>query len=202
ALAALNAAAPGTAVSLGPEVAGVLASVLEWSSRTDRAFDPTVLPLVRAWGLRGEGGAADSAGIARALAAVGPEKFSIDSGRGVGKRLCSTSGIDEGAWGKGYALDRAVAALKRAGAARAVLDLGGQVSAIGPAMVAVAHPRERRRSAVTLDIADESVSTSGDSERGIVAGGKRVGHLLDPRTGQPAPDFGSATAVAPSGLVA
>ena len=202
ALAALNAAPAGTAVSLGPEIAGLLASVLEWSSRTDRAFDPTVLPLVRAWGLRGEGGAADPAGIARAFAAVGPEKFWIDAGKGVGKRLSSAAAIDEGAWGKGYALDRAVAALKRAHAACAVLDLGGQVSAIGSATVAVAHPRERGRSAVIVEIADESVSTSGDSERGIVAGEKRIGHLLDPRTGQPAPDFGSATAVAPSGLVA
>ena len=202
ALAALNAAPAGTAVPLGPEVASLLASVLEWSSRTGRAFDPTVLPLVRAWGLRGGSGTADPAGIARALAAVGPEKFSIDSGKGVGKRLSSGAGIDEGAWGKGYALDRAIAALKRAGAVRAAVDLGGQVSAIGSATVAIAHPRERGRSAATLDIVDRSVSTSGDSERGILVGGKRIGHLLDPRTGQPAPDFGSATAVAPSGLVA
>jgi thiamine biosynthesis lipoprotein len=201
-LARLNAAPAGNAVFLGPEVAAVIATVVEWSSRTDRAFDPTVLPLVRAWGLRGEGKVTDPAGIAHALAAVGPEHFSIDPERGLGKRHSSAAGIDEGAWGKGYALDRAVAALKRAGVARAVLDLGGQVSAIGAATVAIAHPRERGRSAVILDIADESVSTSGDSERGIVVGGKRIGHLLDPRTGQPAPDFGSATVVAPSGLVA
>ncbi len=51
-------------------------------------------------------------------------------------------------------------------------------------------------------IADASVSTSGNSERGRVVEGRAIGHLLDPRTGYPAPDFGSATVVAPSGLTA
>ena len=54
--------------------------------------------------------------------------------------------IDEGAWGKGWALDRAGAAMLAAGAASFVLDLGGQVLAVGEeTRVAVAHPRDRDR---------------------------------------------------------
>jgi thiamine biosynthesis lipoprotein len=118
------------------------------------------------------------------------------------RRLSPEAGIDEGAWGKGYALDRAVEALRRAGARRALLDLGGQVFAVGRATVDVADPRDRLRAVASLAVADESVSTSGNSERGFMVGDRRIGHLLDPRTGRPAPDFGSATVLAPSGLVA
>ena len=55
---------------------------------------------------------------------------------------------------------------------------------------------------ITLSLADTSVSTSGNSERGRRVGGRRIGHLLDPRSGRPARDFGSVTVIAPSALAA
>ncbi|HKA37093.1 MAG TPA: FAD:protein FMN transferase [Thermoanaerobaculia bacterium] len=199
-LYALNASPAGSPVALPPEISSVLAAVFEWSARTDGAFDPTVLPLVSAWGLRGRGRIPTSADLSRARMATGTAHFRLEPASAA--RLTPSCGIDEGAWGKGYALDRAAAALREAGVEDAVLDLGGQVLAIGRAEVAIADPRDRAKAFATLDAANRSVSTSGNSERGIAVGGRRIGHLLDPRTGRPAPDFGSATALAPSGLVA
>jgi FAD:protein FMN transferase len=180
----------------------LLASVLDWSARTGRAFDPTVLPLVQAWDLRGSGRVPDAGQISRAMAAMGREQFRVDAAMGEAVRRSSAAGIDEGAWGKGYALDRAEAVLRAAAIHEALLDLGGQVTAIGPATIAVADPRDRDRPAVSLEVLDRSVSTSGNSERGFRIAGRSIGHLLDPRTGSPAPDFGSVTVVAPSGLEA
>jgi len=201
-LDSVNTAPPGTPVVLEPELSKLLGEVFAWSDRTDGAFDPTVLPLVRAWDLRGPGRIPDAAALSRALAATGRGRFQFDSGTGRTMRLSADAGIDEGAWGKGYALDRAVSALRRCGVSEALLDLGGQVAAVGRGTVAVADPRDRLRTAVALSVEDESVSTSGNSERGRTVAGRRIGHLLDPRTGQPAPDFGSATAVTTSGLSA
>ena len=202
AVAALNAAPPGQSVSIDPEVASVLSAAFEWSRRTDGAFDPTVLPLVRAWGLRESGRIPSDEELAKARDATGTGNFRIDAAAGRAERLSASAGIDEGAWGKGYALDRAIAALRAAGVGGATVDLGGQVSAIGPAAIAIADPRDRLRQATVIEVADSSVSTSGNSERGITIGGRRIGHLLDPRTGRPAPDFGSVTVVAPSGFSA
>jgi hypothetical protein len=69
--------------------------------------------------------------------------------------------------------------------------------------VAIAHPADRRRPLVALALdpaAGGSVATSGNSERGITVAGERRSHLLDSRTGEPAPDFGSLTVWAPTAL--
>ena len=191
------------------ETLAVVTEVFRWAERTGRAFDPTVLPLVRAWDLRGEGRVASSQEIDGALAAMGASRFRIDPDHNTIARLDARAGIDEGAWGKGYALDRAAARLKAAGVADAWLDLGGEVLALGkgsdagPWTVPIAHPRDRRRPAALLALPDGlALSTSGDSERSRRVGGRTIGHLLDPRTGSPAPDFGSVCVVADSGFVA
>ncbi len=101
--------------------------------------------------------------------------------------------LEEGGWGKGAGLVDALAALRREGVTRASLDVGGQVAVLGGWEVLVADPRRRDRSVLSLSVDGGSVSTSGNSEHGIEVGGRRLGHILDPRTGEPAPDFGSLT---------
>ena len=198
----LNQSRPGEPVPVGAEVASLLSEVEAWSLRTGRSFDPTVAPLVRAWNLRGSGRVPAPSEIQRALEAVGPDQISVDAVRGEATRRNSRAGVDEGAWGKGYALDRAAAAAESAGGADVLVDLGGQILARVSATVDVADPRDRNRRAGSIAIGNQSISTSGNSERGRTAEGVRIGHLLDPHTGSPAPDFGSATAIAPSAFVA
>ena len=62
--------------------------------------------------------------------------------------------------------------------------------------VPVAHPARRAEPAAWLHLRDRSASTSSQSERFITVGGKRLGHILDPRTGKPVPAWGSVTVVA------
>ncbi len=202
-LARLNAAAPGTAVELPPELFALLKRVFEWRERTVGAFDPTVAPLVRAWGLRGGGRIPGFAELRAARRVTGPSLFSFEESSSSISRRDSAAGIDEGAWGKGWALDRAAAAMRDAGAVAGVVDLGGQILSFGEETpISVASPVDRNRTVARLLLKDSSASTSGNSERGLALNGRRIGHLLDPRTGEPAPAFGSVTVVAPTGFVA
>jgi thiamine biosynthesis lipoprotein len=207
-LARLNRAEAGSETPLAAELCAVLSQVLPWAERTGHAFDPTVAPLVRAWGLRGAGRIPSRRELFAARASTGAGSFRVDPERCSAVRLRSGAGIDEGAWGKGYALDRAADRLAAAGAGGWLIDLGGQALARGrdasgrPWTIAIAHPRDRERPVVSLALHDASASTSGNSERGRTVGGRRIGHELDPRTGEPAPDFGSVTVVAASGLTA
>jgi thiamine biosynthesis lipoprotein len=207
-LTRLNETPPGVEVALDRELGSTLAAAFAWSARTERAFDPTVLPLVMAWDLRGAGRIPTNGELLAALEATGTGRFRLDPERGTAVRLDARAGIDSGAWAKGYALDRAAERLREAAIENALLDLGGQALALGRDSdgkawtIAIAHPRGRERPVVTLALSEASASTSGNSERGRVVGGRRIGHLLDPRTGQPANDFGSVTVVASSAFLA
>jgi thiamine biosynthesis lipoprotein len=86
-----------------------------------------------------------------------------------------------------------------------VLNLGGQIAVYGKGTswtVPLADPRDRQRAVVSLQIASGSLATSGNSEHGFERDGVRHGHLLDPRTGAPARDFGSLTVWAATALAA
>jgi FAD:protein FMN transferase len=192
-LARLNRAPAGAPFALSPALAADLAAARRCWEETGGAFDPTVGPLVAAWGLRTGGREPSATELAQALAATGMPGLRLAGA--TAERTGSGVVIEEGGFGKGAGLRDALAALAAAGVPAARLDLGGQVALLGsrPERLAVADPRRRDRPVVEVEIQGGSLSTSGNSERGIVVAGRRIGHLLDPRTGKPAPDFGSMT---------
>lgn len=206
-MSALNRAPVGAPTPVPSPLADLLDEADVWARATGRAFDPTVGALVDAWDLRGAGRLPDADALAAALAAVGPEAISVGTGAATLTRHHPAAWIDTGAFGKGAALREAARTLRAAGIPSALLDLGGQLLAVNspgnaPLAVAVAHPADRQRPAAWLRLSNASAATSGNSERGLVVDGVRVGHLLDPRTGRPAPDWGSVTVVSTDPLVA
>ncbi|MAW59530.1 MAG: hypothetical protein CMJ94_01700 [Planctomycetes bacterium] len=168
-----------------PRLAAELAEAAAWTARTDGAFEPRCAALVAAWGLRSEARIPSPAELAVAVEA--------------------RTQWEEGGFGKGAALRDAAQALAAApGVRRARIDLGGQWLLHGEGLftLEVADPDHRDRSIGSLRLPAGSVATSGNSERGIEVEGRRIGHILDPRTGQPAPDFGSVTVVHPDPFTA
>ncbi len=190
-LARLNRVPVGEPFDLSEELAADLERVSVYWRETGGAFDPGLSALVLAWGLRQGGRSPSSAELERARSARGFASIELHGRTAV--RHHDAAGVEEGGFGKGLGLDAAIAALRAAGAERAVLDLGGQIALLGPEPVGcgLADPRDRQRAVLEVRIDRGSLSTSANSERGIVVDGERRSHLLDPRTGQPAPDFGS-----------
>lgn len=199
-LSRLNQAPAGAPVLLSEELAADLAAAHRCWEQTEGTFDPAVGPLVRAWGLREGGRLPGEDELRAALTATGLDGLRLDGRTAV--REGAGLVLEEGGFGKGAGLAEALAALADIpGVRRAALDLGGQVALLSRAgdpagpnwTVPVADPLRRDREVIALTVDRGSVSTSGNSERGIVVEGRRLGHLLDPRTGRPAPDFGSLT---------
>jgi thiamine biosynthesis lipoprotein len=192
-LARLNRAPVGVPFHLSPTLAAELRAARECWVATGGAFDAAVGPLVAAWGLRSGGRRPSADELRQALAATGMDGLALEGETAV--RLRPGISLEEGGFGKGAGLKAAVAALAASGATAASLDLGGQLAVFGPGRreLAVADPERRDRPVVALTIDRGSVATSGNSERGIRVGGRRYGHILDPHTGRPAPDFGSLT---------
>ena len=204
-LARFNRAPVGVPVQLSPRLAAELRGVQHWWQETGGAFDPGIGELVAAWGLRTGGRVPTVEERERARDAGGLAALNLEAD-GRATRLRPGLRIEEGGWGKGAGLDAALQALREDGRARtALLNLGGQVAIYGKGtdwVLPIADPRDRQRAVVALTLASGSIATSGNSEHGFEQGGVRYGHLLDPRTGAPARDFGSLTVWAPTGLAA
>lgn len=191
-LSRLNRAPAGQPFPLSPDLASDLGAARRCWQETDGAFDPSVGRLVQAWGLRGGGRHPGADELRKALDATGLEALRL--GPEIAVRERTDLVLEEGGFGKGAGLAEALEELNRdPGVTRASLDLGGQVAVLGPWSIPVADPRLRDRPAVALTIDGGSVSTSGNGERGIVVAGEHLGHILDPRSGQPSADFGSLT---------
>ncbi len=200
-LSRLNSAPLGEWVELSRATLNLLAEVGDWVERTNGAFDPAVGALLDAWDMRGEGRVPAAAELARALVDTGIRHIELDRENGRARRLRDVR-LDAGAFGKGAGLRAAAAALAASRVRSAVLEFGGQieiVSTAGPDVrwrIDVADPVRRGETAVQLRIGRASVATTGASERFVEVDGRKFGHVIDPRTGQPIPAWGSVTVVA------
>ena len=201
-LAALNRAAVGETFRLSPELRADLETAQELRARTAGCFDPGIGALVAAWGLREGGRRPSPAEIETALADGGLASLALDADGG--RRLKPSMTIEEGGFGKGVGLDAALEQLLALGVSSARLDLGGQLAWFGAGdhELPLAHPDQRDLPVLSVRLKNGSAATSGNSERGIEIDGVRHSHLIDPRNGQPAPDFGSVTVWAKSATTA
>ncbi len=193
-LTVLNEAiARGEPATVSDELAFLLRDAQRVAEEGDGLFDPALGALIALWGFHDDEFVPvrpDSDAI-QALLDTRPRMadLSID-----GNRVTSTNPavqIDLGGYAKGYALDRAIEILRAKGIENALVNIGGNVMALGakgntPWRLGIQHPREPRPLA-TLPLYDgEAIGTSGDYQRFFELDGERFAHLLDPRTGQPA----------------
>ncbi len=116
--------------------------------------------------------------------------------------------IDFGGIGKEYAADRAATILQDEGVSHALVNLAGDVRALGtqpdgaPWRVAIRHPRREGAVIAYVELAGGAVATSGDYERYFDLDGRRYCHILNPRTAMPVAHWQSVSVVAPLCVVA
>jgi thiamine biosynthesis lipoprotein len=205
--AAINRAAGRAAVAIDDETAALLRYGDHCYRLSGGLFDLTSGVLGRVWDFRRRPPRvpADDE-IAAARARIGWERVEW-SERTI--RLPSAGmELDFGGIGKEYAADRAAAICRDRGVAHGLVNLGGDVRAIGahpdstPWRVAIRHPRRQGAVIGTVEVVDGAVATSGDYERFFEADGRRYCHLLDPRSGRPVSHWQSASVAAPLAILA
>ena len=189
---------------LSPETGSLLKRALALCEETAGALDITVYPLVRAWGFTTpEQHVPDEETIRSLLPAVGYTGVTLDDDTA---SLPEGAAIDLGAVAKGYLGDRLAQLLRMRGVSSGLLDLGGNIHAIGkkpdgsPWHIAVRAPQGDGNVGV-VDVENEAVVTSGGYERCFTGeDGTVYWHILDPATGSPARSgVISATVVGPEG---
>jgi thiamine biosynthesis lipoprotein len=202
----VNRHAAERAVHVRQELFDLVSVSLEYSRRSEGAFDITVGPLMRAWDFQdGTGQLASDQAIRHARARVGYAHVLLDAAHRTIRFDRPGVELDPGGIGKGYAVDRMIGVLKERGIDRALVSAAGSsIYAMGTPPgedgwpVAIGGPVSGSSEGQLL-LKDESLSTSGSSGKFFRAGGQVYGHILDPRTGYPAGGF-LAAVVAPRAL--
>ena len=204
----LNRLPAGESLPLSPETFRCLQRAIEVSQASGGAFDVTCRPLVSLWKDAGRAGRLPSEEArARVRSLIGADKIALDVAAGTAARTAEGVQVDLGGIAKGYALDLAGEAMVNAGAASALVDVGGDVLAIGvnesgkPWRVGIKHPF-RQAIFVILELSNRAVATSGVQQRFYEIDDKRYSHIIDPRTGRPAEQAPSVTVIAADGLTA
>lgn len=194
-------------VELSYETIYVLERARHYALLTGGAFDITVQPLVELWMERTKktGKPPLPHELERVSDLVGHEGLVIDGTRARFTR--SGMGVTLGGIAKGYAVDRASEILAERGIAYALVNIGGDIRAIGdrkgePWRVGVQDPRHADRLITTINLSNASVATSGDYVRFFFLGKRRIHHLIDPRSGEPAVENMSVTIIADNSLTA
>lgn len=190
----LNRSAGRGPVKVCDETLEVLALALRVSEMSGGAFDVTSGPLVAAWAVTSERPAAPGAETLASLGAlVGYRSLSIDAGARSACLERPGQVVDLGGIGKGFAADAAAKVYREQGVTSAVIDLGGNVMAIGtrpdgsPWNVGIQDPAAPRGECLAvIRTAGRSVVTSGSYERFFEERGARYHHLVNPATGYPA----------------
>ncbi|MFC2061286.1 FAD:protein FMN transferase [Elusimicrobiota bacterium] len=168
------------------------------SKESGGAFDITLYPLSGLWGFYSDSPAVPAgSAIKKCIDNVGHNGLIISNGNlRAGNRACK---VDFGGIIKGYAVDEAVRVMKDTGIGAALIDLGGDLYAMGknkskPWKIGLRDPRGEGLISI-FELSGNAVVTSGDYERFFIEKGERYHHILDPRTGYPAKGLQSVTII-------
>ncbi|MBN2445118.1 MAG: FAD:protein FMN transferase [Phycisphaerae bacterium] len=204
----LNQLAAGQLLTVAPETFRCLQRGVVISTESGGAFDMTCRPLVLCWRAAAKAQRLPTEQeLSNVRQAVGYEKIVLDEGSRTVMLTVDNMQVDLGGIAKGYALDLAWQAMREKGATSAMIDVGGDVVAMGtradgkPWRIGVRHPFQDGMYC-TLRLRDCAVATSGVQQQFFEIDGRRYSHIIDPRTGQPAAQSPSVTVIASDGLTA
>jgi FAD:protein FMN transferase len=190
--------------NISPDLFAILADAKLLSVKSHGLFNPAIGHLIGTWGFqRDEFSVVDiNDRKIKALVKSNPNMNDIVLENNTAYSKNSTVKLDLGGYAKGYALDLALQYLRKQHVNNALINIGGNIIAIGkhgdkPWRVGIQHPRAPTAIA-TIDLPDGwAVGTSGDYQRYFMLNSKRYCHIIDPRTGYPAQHTQSVTVLVP-----
>ena len=195
------------------EIDEMLNEVLQLSftinKATDGAFDPTVAPLVNAWGFGfKEGQLPNSKQVDSLLSLVGLSGIHIEGDKLTKDNPLSI--LDFSAIAKGYGVDRAAQVLRSHNIKNFMVEIGGEVVTEGlnekgeAWRIGINKPDDDSTSTNTelqdiISFSDKAIATSGNYRNYYIKDGRKIAHTINPRTGYPAQqDILSSTVMAPT----
>jgi FAD:protein FMN transferase len=188
-----NLAGVDDAVVVSSDTAAVLRQALDWAQASDGAFDPCLARLTDLWDVKHSHAPPPPGEVHRLAGRRLYRALDLDAflGQPAVRFTDRDVRLDLGGIACGYGVDRAVAVLRAWGIENGFLNVGGDIYALGhaddraPWRVGVRDPYDHERIAVTVELSDAAIATSGDYEQYFDYHGRRYGHIIDPATAEP-----------------
>ncbi|EEF79806.1 FAD:protein FMN transferase [Methylophaga thiooxydans] len=200
-----DAIANGEPIQVEADVAAVITQAAEYAQDSQHLFNPAAGKLFEVWGYHQDNWFESRPPPSQESidvwlhASPTMQAIHIEDGTLASDNKMVKLGF--GGFAKGTAVDAAINALKQLDIENAIINIGGDLRAIGshgdrPWRIGIRHPRKEggMMASVAIDH-DQSVFTSGDYERYFTYEGKRYPHIIDPRTGYPATETISVTVI-------
>ncbi len=173
--------------------ADVLYESLLWAQSSNGVFDPCLGSVIKTWDVGHRSEPPKSEQVHRYAGRNLYRTMDLDrrGGQPVVRFSENDVEIDLGGIAKGYGVDRAVHALREWGITNALVNVGGDLYAMGssedgdPWKVGVRSPRDPSKISEQFEIADAAVATSGDYMQYFNHNGRTYHHLMDPATAEP-----------------
>ena len=187
-LSVVNKKAARGPVAISKELLSLIDRALEYSRITSGAFDITYASAGKYYDYRNSKRPNDSQ-LREALPAIDYHHVSIDKSASTIEFLHPGVHIDLGGIAKGYAVDRGMEILARAGVTTALITAGGDTRVVGkrwdrPWHIGIRNPRDEKNIVSMIPLENSAISTSGDYERFFEEDGVRYHHILNPETGK------------------
>lgn len=201
----INAAAGSGALAIDEETAGLLGFAQTLWQQSGGLFDLTAGVLRRAWNFK-SGQLPAQSSLDGLLPCVGWDRVEWD--RDCIRLPLPGMEIDFGGCVKEYASDSAAAVLVRNGIGRGLVDLAGDMAAVGAGSIAepwpigISHPRQSGAAIAHISLSEGGLASSGDYARCLLIDGRRYGHILNPATGWPVRGLVAVSVAASQCLVA
>ncbi|MEI7942222.1 MAG: FAD:protein FMN transferase [Candidatus Riflemargulisbacteria bacterium] len=193
-LGKINATAYEQDVALSPDMFYILTAAINGSKKSHGAFDITVRPLSKLYGFGStKKQLPTDKEIQNSLSLVGYQHIKINADKKTIRFLRKGVALDLGGIAKGYAVDEAIKVLIQHEIKNALVNAGGSsIYALGtnqghPWLIAIRDPKNPYKTTDrVIKLHNQGLSTSGDYEQFFLAGKKKIAHIFDPKTGQPA----------------
>lgn len=185
----VNREAAAGPVRVSSELFQLLAACIAYSRESEGAFDITVGPLMRAWGFfRDSGRVPRPDEVAQALRLTGYRHLLLGPAERTVRFALEGVELDPGGIGKGYAVDRMAGILRARGYTTALVSAGSSswYGMGAPPEQADGWRVKLAPGSAVVFLKDLALSTSGVTEKFVEAGGRKLSHIMDPRTGYPA----------------
>jgi thiamine biosynthesis lipoprotein len=221
-IAHINRDAYANPVRVSEPTFEVLQKSVEFSRLSGGAFDITVGPLMELWRRAEDANHLPTdAELKQTLSRVGFEKLILDANNMTVRFAVDGMKLDLGGIAKGYAVDKAVEAMQKAGAVGAMVDAGGDIRCFGTPskgktywLIGLQDPDveiEKGESKIEnligggkplliLKFTDAAVATSGNYRRFVTVGRKKYSHIVDPKSGYSSESLASVTIICPAAI--